>query len=214
MNNSRKNIILIGGGGHCKSCIDVIESTNVYNIIGILDRPSELGKKILNYEVIGNDSDYEKFKQQHCSFLITVGQIKSSNLRSEIFSKLKNINAKIETILASTAIVSKYSKIGIGSIIMHRSIVNAGVEIGENCIINTSSILEHDVTVGNNTHISTNVVVNGECKIGSNVFIGSASCVSNNLKVEDRVLIGAGSLVLKNILHSGTYVGNPMKKII
>ena len=29
-----RDIILIGGGGHCKSCIDVIEMTNKYNIIG------------------------------------------------------------------------------------------------------------------------------------------------------------------------------------
>ena len=28
-----RDIILIGGGGHCKSCIYVIEMTNKYNII-------------------------------------------------------------------------------------------------------------------------------------------------------------------------------------
>jgi len=34
-----KPIILIGGGGHCLSCIDVIEQTGLYQIIGILDLP-------------------------------------------------------------------------------------------------------------------------------------------------------------------------------
>ena len=31
------NIILIGGGGHCVSCIDVIEAGKKYKIMGILD---------------------------------------------------------------------------------------------------------------------------------------------------------------------------------
>ena len=32
------NIVLIGGGGHCKSVIDVIEQDGQFNIEGILDR--------------------------------------------------------------------------------------------------------------------------------------------------------------------------------
>ena len=36
-----KKIILIGGGGHCKSCIDVIESEKKYTIKGILEKKSK-----------------------------------------------------------------------------------------------------------------------------------------------------------------------------
>ena len=32
-----KNIVLIGGGGHCKSCIDVIEMEKKYKILGLVD---------------------------------------------------------------------------------------------------------------------------------------------------------------------------------
>lgn len=38
-----KNLILVGGGGHCKSVIDVAESAG-YTILGILDRPEEVGE--------------------------------------------------------------------------------------------------------------------------------------------------------------------------
>ena len=37
-------LILIGGGGHCKSVIEVAESAG-YNIKGILDVPDEVGKE-------------------------------------------------------------------------------------------------------------------------------------------------------------------------
>ena len=42
----QKNLILVGGGGHCKSVIDVAESTG-YNILGILDMPEDVGKQVL-----------------------------------------------------------------------------------------------------------------------------------------------------------------------
>ena len=33
----KEKIVLIGGGGHCHSVIDVIEQENKYEIIGIID---------------------------------------------------------------------------------------------------------------------------------------------------------------------------------
>ena len=52
-------IILIGGGGHCKSVIDVVEREARFEIAGIVDKPEFLGTKILGYPVIGNDTDLE-----------------------------------------------------------------------------------------------------------------------------------------------------------
>lgn len=212
MNKIRKNIVLIGGGGHCKSCIEVIESTQDYNIMGILDLPSELGKRVLNYEVIGNDDDYQKFSEMGYCFLITVGQIKSANLRKKIYNKLTAINAEIETVIASTAKVSKYAVLSRGTIVMHHSFVNAGVTIGQNCIVNTGCILEHDVTVKDHCHISTASIVNGNCSIGSESFIGSGACISNGVQISNNIVIGAGSLVLNNIEHPGTYFGTPVEQ--
>ena len=55
-----KKIILIGGGGHALSCIDVIESEKKFKIVGIVDGNLKKGKKILNYKVIGGDKDLKK----------------------------------------------------------------------------------------------------------------------------------------------------------
>ena len=212
MTKIRKNIVLIGGGGHCKSCIEVIESTGQYNIIGILDLPSELGKKVLNYEVIGSDNDYEKFHGMGFCFLITVGQIKSAEIRKKSFEKLIALNAQIETVIASTATVSQYSTIGKGTIIMHHCFINAGAQIGENCIINTASVIEHDANIQRHCHISTKTIINGDCNIGFETFIGSSCCVSNGVNIANNVIVGAGSLVINNIEKSGTYFGNPAVK--
>lgn len=202
-------LLLIGGGGHCKACIDVIESTS-FEIAGVVDKKKG---KVLNYEVIGNDDDLENMIKEGRSFLITVGQIKSSAPRIHLFEKIKQLNGKLATVVASSATVSKYCTIGEGTIIMHQALVNSATKIGSNCIINSKALVEHDCTIGDHTHISTAAVINGDCVIGSRVFIGSNSVIAQGMHIADDVVIGAGSVVVKNITQPGMFAGNPAKKI-
>lgn len=204
---SQKNLILIGGGGHCKSVIDVAESAG-YNIIGILDIPENIGKSVLDYKVIGTDDDILQFADK-AEFIITVGFIKSPAIRMRIFDKVKEAGGKLATIIASTAHVSRYASLGEGTVVMHQTVVNAGARIGENCIINTFCNIEHDALIGDQCHISTGAMVNGDCKVGKLCFIGSQSVLANGISICDDVIVGAGSLVRKSILKPGIYSGNP-----
>lgn len=202
-----KPLILVGGGGHCKSVIDVAESAG-YTILGILDRPEEVGKKVLSYEVIGTDDDMAKYVDI-AEFIVTVGQIKSPNLRIKLHKMIEQAGGKLATIVAPTAHVSKYAQIGEGTVVMHQTVVNADAKIGKGCIINTFANIEHDVVIGDYCHISTGAMVNGECKVGERCFIGSQSVLANCISVGEEIIIGAGSVVRKSISEKGIYAGNP-----
>lgn len=204
---NQRNLILIGGGGHCKSIIDVAESAG-YNILGILDMPEDIDKSVLDYKVIGTDDDIPQFVDK-AEFIITVGFIKSPAIRMCIYDKVKEAGGKLATIIASTAHVSRYASLGEGTVVMHQAVVNAGARIGENCIINTFCNIEHDAVIGDQCHISTGAMVNGDCKVGKMCFIGSQSVLANGISICDDVIVGAGSLVRKNILKPGIYSGNP-----
>ena len=203
----QKNLILVGGGGHCKSVIEVAESAG-YTILGIVDRPEELGKLVLDYKVIGVDDDIPQYVEK-AEFVITVGFIKNPALRIKLYYKVKEAGGKLATIVASTAHVSKYATLGEGTVVMHQAFVNAGAQIGNNVILNTFTNIEHDAVVGDQCHISTGTMVNGDCKIGQNVFVGSQSVLANGIEVGDNIIIGAGSVVRKSISQKGIYVGNP-----
>ena len=203
----QKNLILVGGGGHCKSVIEVAESAG-YTILGIVDRPEELGKLVLDYKVIGVDDDIPQYVEK-AEFVITVGFIKIPALRIKLYNKVKEAGGKLATIVASTAHVSKYATLGEGTVVMHQAFVNAGAQIGNNVILNTFTNIEHDAVVGDQCHISTGTMVNGDCKIGQNVFVGSQSVLANGIEVGDNIIIGAGSVVRKSISQKGIYVGNP-----
>ena len=204
----KRPLILIGGGGHCKSVIEVAESAG-YEIKGILDMPDEVGKEVLpGHKVIGTDDEIPQYVEK-CDFVITVGFIKNPALRIKLYNKVKAAGGRLATIIASTAHVSKYAELGEGTVIMHHAFVNAGAKIGDNCIINTFVNIEHDAEVGNQCHISTGTMVNGECKIGENCFIGSQSVCANCIEIASDIIVGAGSVVRKSIRVKGIYAGNP-----
>ena len=190
-----KPLILLGGGGHCKSVIDVAESAG-YTILGILDKPELVETKVLDYKIIGTDDDIPQYVDT-AEFMITVGQIKSPAIRQKLVSLVMRAGGKFATIIASDAYVSNYATIGAGTVIMHKAVVNADAHIGEHCIINTMANIEHEVQVGGFCHISTGVMVNGNCVIGNEVFIGSGSVLYNGIAVLDNAVIPAGSIVRK-----------------
>jgi len=210
---TKPEILLIGGGGHCKAVIDVIETENKYRIAGIIDIPEKLGQKILSYKIIGNDNNIPKLVKQFKYFFITTGHIKSPALRIKLFDIVKKANGQFPVIISPNAYVSKHSKIGDGTVIMHNVVINSDTKIGINCIINNKALIEHDCKIGDNCHISTNATVNGTCEVGDNCFVGSSSVLKNNILIISDTIIGAGAVVTKNIIESGAYIGSPARKI-
>jgi len=207
------NLILVGGGGHCKSVIESVESEGKYKIAGISDIATRKGISISGYPVIYADEELEALVNKDFKFLITVGQIRNPLPRRMLYEKLKSAGAGMATILDPTAIISPRATIGEGCVILRQTFVNAGVVIGENCILNTGAIVEHDSIIGSHVHISTKAIVNGDCHIGDNCFIGSGAIISNGVSICADTLIGAGTVVFKSITQPGTYMGNPARKI-
>ena len=187
-------IILIGAGGHCKSVIDVIEQEAKFKISGIVDKPNLLGCKVLGYSVIGNDYDLKDLAKKYKYALISVGQIKSASSRVKLFKLANKAGFYLPSIISPRAYVSKHSKIGNGTIIMHDAVVNANSIINENCIINSKALIEHDCLISSHCHVSTNTTINGGVKIGSKCFIGSNVTTKENIIIKDNSFIKAGTL--------------------
>lgn len=190
-----KDLILIGGGGHCRSCIDVIESSAEYRIAGIIDIHQNVGNLVLGYPIIGTNDDLPDLVNKGFYFLITVGSIGAPLIRIELYNLLQTLGVKLATIISATALVSKYAKIGTGTIIMHHAVINAAAVVGNNCIINTKALVEHDAVIGDHCHISTGSIVNGGTFIGARSFFGSGAVSKQYITIPEGSFIKANSIV-------------------
>lgn len=192
----KKNIVLVGGGGHCISVIDIIENGNEFNILGILDSNSK-ENNLLGYKILGGDNLIPELVNENTYFLITVGQIKSYSVRKNIAKNLAENNAKLATVVSCLAYVSKNAQIEEGTIIMNHAVVNAKSKIGKNCIINTKANIEHGVSIEEFCHISTCAVVNGDSTIKRGTFVGSNATISNGITINENSIISAGEFIKK-----------------
>lgn len=192
-----KNLILIGGGGHCRSVIDVAECAG-YTILGVLDKPEKVGEHVLDYEVVGTDDDMAKYIDI-AEFVVTVGQIKSPDLRMALHQWVEKVGGRLATVISPTACVSRCATVGEGTVVMHQAVVNAGAKIGKGCIINTFADVEHDSEIGDFCHISTGAIVNGGCKVGKGSFLGTGALIANQIEIGENAVIGAGTVVVKSL---------------
>lgn len=186
-------ILVIGGGGHCKALIDVIEQENKYIIAGIIDKRELVGQKIFGYKIIGCDDDLPLFYEQYKKAAIAVGQIRSNTIRIKLFNLLKQIGYSMPVIISPTAYVSPYASIEEGTAIMHHALVNADAKIGKNCIINSKALIEHDAIIEDHCHISTGAIINGGATVRENSFVGSNSVCKEYVELNG--FIKAGSVI-------------------
>ena len=203
----KPQLILIGAGGHARSCIDVIEHQGKYQIAGLIGMPDEVDKCHFDYSVINSDGSLPQLAKRYQYALITVGQIRSPDARIRLYNRLVELGFKLPIVVAPSAHVSRHATIGEGSIVMHGAIVNAGAKIGSNCIINTRAVIEHDARVFDHCHISTGAIVNGEANICIGSFIGSGSVVKEGVTIGQRSVVGMGLAVRHNQAENVRFVG-------
>jgi len=208
--DKKMRLLLLGGGGHARSCIEAIESEGIWKIIGILEEGLPNNHSILGYRILGRDREIERVKneQQVDAVIITIGQIKSAEGRIRLYKELLHRGMRLATVTASTARVSFHASIGLGTVVMHGAFVNAGSVVGANCILNSHCLIEHDCQIEAHCHVSTKAVINGGVKLGKGSFIGSGTIVREGVSIGPGCIVGAGSLVLNDLPAGVTVKGN------
>ena len=189
-------VLLIGGGGHCRSVIDVIESGAQYWVAGIVQPASDGLAPILGYPVRGDDDALPGLLgQTPCALVISLGLVE----RFELFGKLLELRAEIPFVVSPRAHVSRHAQLGPGTVVLHGALVNAAARIGENCIINSMALVEHDARIGPHCHISTGARVNGDVEIGAGCFIGSGTVIHQGVTIGAGSVIGAGCVISRDV---------------
>lgn len=192
-------ILLIGAGGHCKSCINLIDSIPEFKVKGIIDKPGTGSDEVLGHKVLATDNEMESLLVNSPSVLISVGQIKTPKTRVILFERANSMGAVFPVLKSPMSCISVHSSIDSGTVVFHHVIVNASVKIGKNCILNHKALIEHDAIIGSHCHISTGALVNGGVVIDDGCFIGSGAVLHEGIKVGMHSVISAGQIVRKDV---------------
>lgn len=208
-----KRVLLIGGGGHCKSVADAVIRSNEYDEIGIVD-PYLKAPLFGTIQVVGSDEDLQYLLSDGWNdAFVTVGSVGNTSLRRKLFSEILEMGFFIPNIIDPSAIVSEFAQLGKGIFIGKNTVINAGSRIDDAAIINTGAIVEHDCRIGEFVHVSPRAVICGGVEIGKDTHIGAGAAVKQYIRIGNNSIIGMGSVVINDICSNITVVGNPAREI-
>lgn len=209
-----KDLLLIGGGGHCRSILDSIKDNEEFNIVGILDSYKPIGEIVNGVEIIGRIEDAEiLYKKGIKNVFIAIGSVGKTNLRKDLYSKLKGIGFEFPILKDKSTILSSNATIGEGTFIGKGVIINIDTKIGKNCIINSGTVIEHDCKIGDFVHLAPNCTLSGGVIVGESAHIGTSTSIIQYRTIGKNTLIGAGSVVVKDIGENKKAYGVPCKEV-
>jgi len=189
---------LYGASGHAKVIIDILLSQGI-QITGLYD-DNESIETLLGYPVF-HKTDISS------PLIVSIGDNKIRKIISQ------KINVEFATAIHSSAIVSNFSKIDEGSVVMQGAIMQANTIVGKHCIINTGASVDHDCVIEDYVHISPHATLCGNVSVGEGTWIGAGTVIIPGVKIGKWCTIGAGSVVTKDIPDNALAVGNRCKII-
>jgi len=211
--SNSKEIVILGGGGHTKMCIDIINQMNIYKIIGIIDRDIKIGSKVMGIPVIAKDrdEDLEQLYNGGVRLIINgIGAATNHSIREKIYKKLKRIGFYIPNIIHPKASIEPSVSMGEGNQIMANTIIGSDVKIKNNCIINSGAIVSHDSLLKNNVHITPGAILAGGVYVGENSLIGMGSTIYLNIKIGKHVVVYNNCSISKNVPDNSIIKNNFM----
>jgi sugar O-acyltransferase (sialic acid O-acetyltransferase NeuD family) len=209
-----KRLLLVGGGGHCKTIIEAAVSMKYYDEIGIIDLADKKGESVLGYHIIGSDEDLLELKKNGFDeAFVSMGSVGSQTKRIQVYQNLKKIGFTIPNIIHSSSEISSFSSIQEGILIGKKVIINADSRIGIGSILNTGCIIDHDCEIGDFSHIAPGSVLCGNVTVGRETHIGANTVIRQGVRIGSQSIIGLGSVVVKNVEDNCLAFGNPCRKV-
>lgn len=207
-----KKICIVGTGGFSREILCLLTDLGEYDNVAAFMEPEFLFKDMnKNQRIMGKPiMSMSSFDSKTQKAVIGTG---NSKIRQKVVEEQLAKDTEYPTIIHPNAIVSKWAKIGKGSIICAGTVITSQINIGDFAQLNLGTTIGHDCVIGDYFTTAPGVNISGICNFGQHVYFGTSSATRQGVNICDNVVIGMGAMVIKNIKESGTYIGMPAKKL-
>jgi sugar O-acyltransferase (sialic acid O-acetyltransferase NeuD family) len=208
------NVVIVGGSGHGKVVIDVVEQSGAFHVLGILDAKIPCGQRVLGYPVIGNENDLAAIirTQQVEGLFLAVGD---NWLRWRISQSLKTASPAIRfpTAVHPSAQLARTVRLGPGTVVMAGCVVNSDTTIGDFCILNTLCSVDHDCRLGNYVSFAPHACAGGNVEVDDYSAVCLGANIIHGVKIGAHAVVGAGATVLSDMPPQVVAYGTPARVV-
>lgn len=191
---------IFGASGHGKAIIELVEIQD--RVEGVFD-DDPFRKEVLDYPVSPLPEEFDLTS----SYFIAIGD---NRIRKEIAERIQG-GAIYGILIHPSAMVSKRSVIGAGTVVMEGAIIKVDSEVGQQVIVNTGASVDHDCHIGDFVHLAPRATLCGAARVGEGTMVGAGAVVIPGVKIGSWCKIGAGSTVTKDVPDGATWIGSGIR---
>lgn len=197
---SSLKVVVVGGGGHAKMCIDILRQSKTFEILGIVDSVLDAGTRVLDVPVVGKLEELKRFYDSGARFAINgIGAPDRHFVREQIFRQIKEAGFSLPNLIHPRAIIEPSCVFGEGNQFMAGCVVGSAAVIADNCIVNSNAVVSHDCRLEDNVHVAPGAILGGAVEIGSNTLIGMGSTIYMHVRVGSRVTVVNGAHIYNHV---------------
>ena len=185
----RDKLLLVGAGGLGRVTLE--HATLAFDC-SFVDDGYPMGTEICGVPVVGDIQDLPRLREEYTNLLVTIGD---NHLREQIYRQAEGFDFAIPNVVARSAYVSPFARLGWGCILLNNAVVQNGAQIGNGVVLTTGVEAHHDCTISDFALVYTNSVVRTGAKIGERAKIGSTATVGNFVQVPEDAVIPDGAAI-------------------
>ena len=198
-------MLIIGAGGLAAQLFGELTNTKTENVAFWSETETKypfIGDK---FDILQSDADIVHYFQNISrSFLLCISGVEN---RKRLAEKFERLGGETNSFISPAAIISAYTTIGKGTIILAYGELEPGVTIGENCLVNKYAKIAHGTIIGSNCEIAPDVMITGEVTIGDSTYVGTRAMIFPKVQIGKNVIIAAGAIVKKNVPDNAVVAG-------
>ena len=178
---SKEKLLLVGAGGFGRM---VAEQTILQYDCAFVDDGQPVGAEICGIPVDGGLADLPELRKEYGLLVVGIG---NNRFRAQVYEKAKALGYAFPNIIAPSAYISPYSKMGYGCVVLQNACIQNGASVGNGVLLNAGTEIHCDAAVGDYALIYTNSVIRTGATVGNFTRIGSNCTSCNNATVPDGV---------------------------
>jgi sugar O-acyltransferase (sialic acid O-acetyltransferase NeuD family) len=204
----KRPLVIFGSGGHAVSVANVALSAG-YKIECFIDY-NKVGQSLLGYKIRGEIA--EILNSESFSLAIAIG---NNSVRESMYKEIKSkfSDSNFPILVHSSAVVSFFSELSEGSVVMPNAIIGPNTRIGKFCIVNSQASIDHDGLMLDFSSLAPAAILGGNVRIGTRSAICIGSVIKQNIFIGDDSIVGANSYLNKDLSNNQVAYGSPAKPI-
>lgn len=202
-----QRLAILGASGHGKVVADTAECCG-WTTVEFFDDAWPERQSNGAWAVTGNTEALLDRLDQFHGVVVAIG---NNRIRHDKLLTLQAAGGRLATLIHPAATVSRYARIGAGSVVFAGAVVNADAHIGMGAILNTGCSVDHDCVLGEAVHVSPGARLAGGVQVGDLSWIGIGASVRQLIRIGSRAMIGAGGVVVSDVPDKVTAVGVPTR---